>query len=105
MMISIMKLFLLTTPLWIGFICGIAFPFYGLTLSTWAFSFLFVLGLLNTFPFQFAGLRSVPIPWKRLGFFLFVGYSFFPGIQMLLAKFFVSDPSYQLGILMGSLAP
>lgn len=104
-MISIVKKTLLSIPIWVGLTLALLFPYYGLNVSHFGFTALFLLSLINTFTFNFKLSVARAHDWKRVAFHLLVGYTLFPSIQLLLAKFLVHDPSLQLGFLLSSIAP
>lgn len=100
-----MKLKLLSIPIWLGLCLAFIFPYYGLTISSWGFTALFILSVLNTFTFNFKSSLGKKLNWRRIGFNLLIAYTLFPAIQLLLAKFLINDPSLQFGLLMASIAP
>jgi hypothetical protein len=99
------KVIVLVSPIWVGFLLGIFFPFYGLQSSYLAMYLLLTLGLLNTLPFDFKKVKLELNEIKKVSYYLFIGYFLLPSIQMFLAYFFIEDRFIQLGILMASLAP
>lgn len=105
-MIIIVKLKLLSMPIWLGLFLALFFPYWGLNTSKWGFTALLILSFLNTFIFNFKNsISKSSVNWKNISFNLIIGYTLFPALQLLLAKLLLDDASLQLGVMLASIAP
>ncbi len=100
---SMIKLFGL--PVLLAIIAGIMFPYIAISMMPFGVVFLFFLMLWS----------GVSIDWQRIslvitrpfdiGIGLFFLFIFFPVLQLLLAKFLITDKQFLMGLLFSSLTP
>lgn len=87
-----------------GLALGWIFPFYALSLSRWAFLFLFILLLINIFPVDLK-LKSIIEYKSKEYYFVFFSYFFLPALVYIIAYTCKINQSLMLGFFLTTLAP
>lgn len=92
-------------PVFIAVFAGIAFPYLALSLMPFGVAFLFIQMLWS----------GISIDWKRISLVmkhpldislgLFFLFFFFPLLQLLLARLFITDKQLLMGLIFSSLTP
>lgn len=99
-----MRNYLYPLFIFIGLALGWLFPFYALSLSRWAFLFLFFLLVLNIFPVELK-LKSILTHNQKDRYFIFFSYFFLPSFVYVISLFLKTNESIRLGFFMTALAP
>ena len=99
-----MRNYLYPLFIFIGLALGWLFPFYALSLSRWAFLFLFFLLVLNIFPVDLK-LKSILTYNQQDRYFIFFSYFFIPSFVYTISLFLKINESIRLGFFMTALAP
>lgn len=92
-------------PVLAAIIAGILFPYTAITLLPLSFAFLFVLMLLSGFSIDWRKLKTMMNRPVQLLLGLFLAFLFFPFIQLLLARFLLTDSQFLVGMVFASLMP
>jgi len=92
-------------PIIAAIIAGILFPYAAISLLPFGFVFLFVLMLLSGFSIDWNKLPDVMNRPLQLFLGLFLVFIFFPFIQLVLARFLLTDSQFMVGIVFASLMP
>lgn len=92
-------------PILISFIVGYFFPYIALTLSPYAFVVLFFMMTSSFIEINWSSFKKISQLRYELLIGLFFLFLFFPLLQWLLTKLFISEESLCNGVLLASLSP
>ena len=92
-------------PVLAAIIAGVLFPYTAISLLPLSFAFLFVLMLLSGFSIDWRKLTTMINRPMQLLLGLFLAFLFFPFLQLLLARFLLTDSQFLVGMVFSSLMP
>lgn len=92
-------------PVAVAIVAGFFFPYFAIALMPFGVIFLFLLMVLAGLTIDWQRLPAIIKRPKDILIGLFFLFFFFPLLQLLLARMFIDDQQFLLGILFGALTP